>query len=354
MHILPQRNSLVAQTSMILRSGIMAGEWQGVLPGELELCRRLQVSRVTLRGALASLEKEGLLSVSQGRRRAIKGIPQKTKHISTILKNVVLLSPVPHAQLTAGKLLWIDELREQLAGHGLPLEFLVSASATSIRPGRVLQELTSRHSSAAWVLLRSTIPMQRWFEEKGVPVVVAGSLFDGIELPSVDTDYFSACRHAAGRLIARGATQLAILAPQQILAGDIESEAGFRKGAGSHPVTMIRHDSSADGLCRALDAAMQGATAPDGIIAFHSSHATTALGQLLRRGWTLPERVRLISRDDDPFLEHIVPRLARYSVSPEGYARQITRIILRHVAGDHSTGAKTLILPKFVSGETAE
>ena len=60
MQILPQRKSLVAQTSMILRSGIIAGEWSGSMPGELELCRRLQVSRVTLRGAKAQHEKEGL------------------------------------------------------------------------------------------------------------------------------------------------------------------------------------------------------------------------------------------------------------------------------------------------------
>jgi DNA-binding LacI/PurR family transcriptional regulator/DNA-binding transcriptional regulator YhcF (GntR family) len=352
MQILPQRKSLVAQTSMILRNGIMAGEWQGNMPGELELCRRLQVSRVTLRGALALLEKEGVVSVSQGRRRTIIGSSQLARQTSSVPTNVVLLSPVPHAQLTASKLLWIDELREQLAGNGLPLEFILSASAASVRPARVLQELTGRHADAAWVLLRSTFPMQRWFAEKRLPVVVAGSLFDGIDLPSVDTDYFSACRHAAGRLLARGASRLAILAPHQILAGDIESEAGFRKGAGQHPVTMIRHDGSPDGLCRALDSVMQDAAAPDGIIAFHSSHATTALGQLLRRGWALPDRVRLISRDDDPFLDHIVPKLARYSVSPEGYARQITRIILRHVSGDHPAGAKTLILPKFVVGET--
>lgn len=352
MQILPQRKSLVAQTSMILRNGIMTGEWQGSMPGELELCRRLQISRVTLRGALTLLEKEGVVSVSQGKRRSIIGSIQQGRKTSNVPTNVVLLSPVPHVQLTASKLLWIDELREQLAGYGLPLEFIVSASASSVRPSRVLQELTARHADAAWVLLRSTSPMQRWFAEKRLPVVVAGSLFDGMDLPSVDTDYFSACRHAAGCLLARGASRLAILAPQHILAGDIESEAGFKKGAGKHPVAIIRHDASADGLCRALDTAMTGSEAPDGILAFHSSHATTALGQLLRRGWALPERIKLISRDDDPFLEHIVPKLARYSVSPEGYARQITRIILRHVSGDHSAGVKTLILPKFVVGET--
>lgn len=284
----------------------------------------------------------------------IVGAPIRTKPTTTIPSKVVLLSPVPHAQLTAGKLLWIDELREQLAAHGLPLEFIVSASAYSTRPARTLQELTGRHAETAWVLLRSTHQMQRWFAEKGLAVVVAGSMFDRIQLPSVDTDYFSACRHAAGRFVGRGCSHLAILAPQQILAGDIESEAGFRKGAGTHPVTLIRHDGSPDGLCRALDSAMQGPSAPDGIIVFHSSHATTALGQLLRRGWILPDRVRLISRDDDPFLDHIVPTLARYSVVPEGYARQITRIILRHVSGDHSAGVKTTILPKFIPGETSD
>jgi DNA-binding FadR family transcriptional regulator len=48
----PQRVSLAGLTAQSLRDSMQAGHWQGHLPGERELCARLQVSRSTLRSAL--------------------------------------------------------------------------------------------------------------------------------------------------------------------------------------------------------------------------------------------------------------------------------------------------------------
>ena len=69
MHSLLHRKSLVSQTADVLRQDLQHGLWPGRLPGELELCQRLQISRTTLRAALEVLTREGLLSSSQGRRR---------------------------------------------------------------------------------------------------------------------------------------------------------------------------------------------------------------------------------------------------------------------------------------------
>lgn len=68
---LPQRASLVSQTAAALRAGIATREWTVHLPGENELCERLQVSRVTLRAALRQLTREGLVRSRQGSRREI-------------------------------------------------------------------------------------------------------------------------------------------------------------------------------------------------------------------------------------------------------------------------------------------
>jgi DNA-binding GntR family transcriptional regulator len=51
---------------------MLAGHWQGHLPGERELCAKLQVSRHTVRAALDELERDGLLEVSDRQRRKIK------------------------------------------------------------------------------------------------------------------------------------------------------------------------------------------------------------------------------------------------------------------------------------------
>lgn len=351
MHQLPQRTSLVAQICTILRECLTAGEWQGHLPGELELCRRLRVSRVALRAALARLQEEGHLAGGQGKRREIiSKTPQAKSRRAKKPERVLLLSPVPLAKLNASKLLWMDELREHVGAQGLAMDFIVSAAASRPRPARILVELTAQHPGAVWVLLRALPPMQRWFLDSHLPVVIAGSHFPDIPLPCVDIDYHATCRHAAGRLLAKGCEQLGLVIPQEMMAGDRDSEAGFRAGAGGRSVTLARHDGTPDGLCRSLDAMMKD-TPPRGLLVCHSFHAVTALSHLLRRGYKVPLQMRLISRDDDPFLEHVMPVPARYAMSPETYARHIARLIGRLLDGEHPVAAD-LLLPKFLPGGT--
>ena len=351
MHQLPQRTSLVAQTCTILRECLTAGEWQGHLPGELELCRRLRVSRVTLRAALARLQEEGCIGGGQGKRRAIIAQPSPAK--SRRVKKpdrVILLSPEPLAKLNSSKLLWMDELREHVAAQGLGMDFIVSAAASRPRPARVLAELTEQHPGAVWVLLRASPQKQRWFQDAKLPVVVAGSHYPGIALPCVDIDYHATCRHAAGRLLAKGCGRLGLVIPQEMMAGDRDSEAGFRSGAGAHPVVVARHDGTPDGLCRSLDAMLRESP-PQGFLVCHSTHAVTALSHLLRRGYKVPQQMLLIARDDDPFLEHVTPAPARYAMSPVTYARHVARLIGRLLDGEHPVKAD-LLLPKFLPGGT--
>ena len=66
MQNLPQRNSLVSQTSAYLRQEINRGSWKEWLPSERTLCESLQVSRNTLRAALEQLKRENLVDARHG------------------------------------------------------------------------------------------------------------------------------------------------------------------------------------------------------------------------------------------------------------------------------------------------
>ena len=62
----------------------------------------------------------------------------------------------------------------------------------------------------------------------------------------------------------------------------------------------------------------------------------------------------LISRDDDSFLESIVPVVARYSSSPTVFAGKISRLVLEIVRGAALSRADIRIMPKFVPGQTLD
>lgn len=356
MDSLPKRYSLVAQTATVIRESIQAGVWQDILPGEHELCARFQVSRVTLRAALAELTREGWFKGQQGRRREIVLKPAGTKGI-TQSDRVVLLSPLPLEKIQATALFWVDALRDDLAAAGYRLEFYATQACSSQSPDHLLESLARRHRPAGWVLYLSTAAVQGWFSRRALPCVISGSRHPGAELSSVDVDYAATCGHAVGLLVAKGRKRLALLMPRSGHAGNIESERGFTEAAQKFKnqdvrATIIHHDGSVSAICRALDGLLQSQDPVTGILVAKPAHVATVLTHLLCRGIRVPKDVSVIARDDDPFLENLVPALARYHSDPTLFARKISRLVVDLVRQGVQRQHDFRLMPVFVRGQT--
>ncbi len=352
---LPQRTSLVVQTAAALRGGIAAGEWTGQLPGELELCERLQVSRVTLRTALKQLTREGMVRARQGSRREIVSSGKPRRPAPT--PRVVLLSPVPAHAMPAPEMFWVDALREKLAADAHPLEIHTNLTCYSAHPEAALRALADELRPVAWVLYLSTPAMQQWFAAQGLPCVVSGSVHPRITLSAIDVDYAAVGRHAVGIFAAHGCRQLVLLMPRSEQAGNWETERGFteagRRLAGPKLRTrVIHHDGSVAGICAAVDAALTGAERVDGLLIAKPAHVITVAGHLGRRGVRIPAEVSLISRDDDPFLSHLVPEVARYTRSSELFARKLSRLVLALADSGAGRSRAVRLMPDFTPGGT--
>jgi DNA-binding LacI/PurR family transcriptional regulator len=353
--LLPQRQSLVAQTVAILRASLRDGVWKDFLPGEIELCERLQISRVTLRAALDQLQREKWIQGGQGRRRRILARPRVARGGDS--KVVVLLSPVSILTLPTSALFWVDALREHLADAGYRLEFHTSPGCYAPHPERAIEAALHQMRAAAWVLYLSTEPLQREMVRRNLPCVIAGSAHTGIELPSVDIDYAATCRHATGLLAVRGRRRLALLMPRGGQAGNLQSERGFLEAGESLKAQGVEtlvahHDGTPDGLCRRLDELLAGATPVDGLLVAKPTHVITTLSHLLRRGVAVPRQVALVSRDHDPFLDHLVPRVACYQRNPNLFARKILRMVLDRVQEGGAARQHVLLMPELSAGET--
>jgi len=353
---IPQRVSLAAQAAAILREDIASGVWLGWLPGEHQLCSRYQISRVTLRAALAQLQREGLVRSRQGRRREIAPGAVHRRGVK-MAPRVVLLTPTPLDAMQPFALYWAGDLRDHLQEAGHHLEIQHWRLCYTAHPEGPLEAIARQFHPAGWILHQSTAPMQQWFAQRALPCLVVGSRHPGMELPSVDADYRAVCRHACGLLLARGHKHVALLNPESGLAGDRQSEAGFLEGVTSNAsagvkVSICNHDETTEGLCRRLDTLLGQLPRPTGLLVSKAHHALTALGHLTCLDLHAPQDLSLISRDDETFLRYVLPTLARYSIHPATMARKISRLVLEMARGGPLSVRDHWLIPRFVPGES--
>jgi len=195
----------------------------------------------------------------------------------------------------------VDGMREQLAAAGFELEVHASRACFSESPEAALQRFTREKPAAAWALLNSTAPLQRWFMQQGLPCMLVGARHPGIELPSVATDYYSLGRHAAGHFLRRHHRHLAVLLDSERKAGHASTLAGFQ--AGCHPVDgavmrVIRHDSTPQGITSCLTQMLEESP-PTGILVAFPRFALAVVSSLACLGVRVPQDISIIARDSD-------------------------------------------------------
>ena len=129
-------------------------------------------------------------------------------------------------------------------------------------------------------------------------------------------------------------------------------DAAARLQPGRAEVRIAHHDGTREGLCRQFGTLLRHQPAATGFLVSGAKNALAALGLLLRQGLRLPQDAALISRDDDSFLQFVVPSIARYSTDPTLFARKVSRLALRLVRGGAVPPQDIRVMPRFVPGET--
>lgn len=312
------------------------------------------MSRKTLRAALTQLSRKGVIKCSQGRRRRIADRRATTG--ATTSNRVLTLLPLPPESLNPLAIYLINRLREHLTEAGYVLETHVSRAPYRGGGNHGLESLTKTMRPAGWVLFGPTQSMQQWFATRELPCVVVGSCYEGIRLPAVDRDYAAVCHHAVNQFILRGHRRLVLLTPAPGPAGDLITMSSFREAVAESKVTDVfgtvqEHDGSVASICARVQHLLSRPQPPTAFLISRARHVLTVLGHLLSTGVRVPQNVALISRDDDSFLEDVVPSVARYSHSHQALASKISRVVMGIVQGDAQIKDYT-IMPTFIKGQT--
>ena len=353
MHAVPPRPSLITHSADFLREALLRGEWQEVLPSERTLCIRMRISRPTLRAVLTQLEREGVIGTVVNKRRQILSQTQSRGKAVTS-RVIALLTPVPQQAMPPFVLFWVDALRELLTEAGYQLEVHASPHCFTAKPAGGLKKLTLRVPAAAWVMFRSTPVMQRWFVEQQLPVVIAGSCADHMGLPSVDLDYRATCRHAATMLMQKGHRRIALLLPDSAHGGDAVSAQGFHEAFATSEAVgfVVQHHETAEQVIESLNEALKRKPAPTAFLVARSIHTLTVVTHLLRLGHKLPRDFAIVSRDDDAFLDHVVPKVTRYSADAAKFAKRLAKLVLELAQTGHTSTKPVRLMPDLRRGET--
>lgn len=348
---LPKYETLSAQTTLAIRKAIAAGMWKGHLPSERRLCRLFQVSRPTVRTAIATLAKEGVLQIRTRRRPVLLG---RGRHSGAGNLLVVLAS---HQSLAMAPVIenGIIQVCAELARQGLTSEKFECLGRTGRAQLHRLQAYLRENRVSTCLLLSVSREIQAWFSTHPIPVLVLGSCHPGIQLPSLDVDYRAVCRHAVGVFRHHGHRRLALIVPESGVAGDLASEEGFREGAALQPgpapveASVVRHDGSRHQLLRRLDALFRSARPPTALLIAKPEDVIAVAFHLLARGITVPDTVSLLARDAN----HIYAgTIAHYSYEGEVFTRRVSRLVLQMIKQGHLPPKPSLIFPRYIPGGT--
>lgn len=356
---LPQRQSLEKQTAEVLLDEIRGGTWNDMLPGERGLCDMLQVSRHTLRAALNQLRANGVIRSEQGVGNRIVARVAGTPARRLATQDVGLLIPGELAELLPNQIQWIDHLRGMLAERGCRLHLFHGRKYAQREPGRALQRLLAQHVHKCWILLLSAEPVQTWFDKQKVPCVVAGTIYDGVDLPYCDLDHRSSCRHAAGFLLARGHRRVALIVQKSRRAGDLESEAGFTEGIrrsphGATDVLISYHDATPEGIAATVKRLLQRQLAPTALLVTNAYHYLTVSTSLSQLGYRVPDDVSVISRDGESCFLFLKPIPAHYVIDSRRFAKALLVAVLQLLKGGAITKRAMHIMPEFEAGQSVK
>jgi len=349
---IPRRYSLATQAAASIRENIENSTWTDVLPSERTLCLLLQISRPTLRGALAILCHEGLVEIRS--RQSTKILKIAARLQNTRRTTVVLLTGRSLHEHGATTLSFVGKLQVALTSSDFQLVIVDDHQLNKAHPQKLLKKIAARYSAVCYLLLTVSEPVQMFFSRLSMPAMVCGSRFPGVRLPSCDWNYPAIGRHAAGILLGLGHQRLSLVRPSVLRKGDLQGEQGFAEVTKKHlhaTLTTIHNNGRAASLHRTILKTFAREEPPTGVLVLNPYDCITVLFALETMRLKVPEAISIISLDWGTVFDALPFRVASYSDRSK-LVEKSTKLVLKLVLNRFVPPHENLIMADFHPGDT--
>jgi DNA-binding LacI/PurR family transcriptional regulator len=352
----PIRTTLHHQLVTLLRQGIENRRWTGALPSEAELGREFQVSRMTLRKALAQLATEEWIALGgRGHAHLVLRRPRKRKTPPLpTARTIRVLTPFGFSGWNTTAFELLETLTERVSATGYRVEIEHHRSVFEKFQASKLARLDALPDTAAWLLFYSTAPIQRWFAASGRPTMVVGKVHEGIPLSCIYPDTSAAARHAVGRLYACGHRDMVYLIENLTSLGDRMASEVFvtearRLGARAR---VVHYDGDPPSIRNAVLHVMASRPRPTAFTSGSPGIAITVLCHLLSAGIRVPAEAGIIALWDDVDLDVTFPTIARYRTDGKIMGRKIEAELMNLIRHGPGRIRSMPMMPEFVAGES--
>lgn len=348
---IPRRYSLVAQVGDILQEEIKTGLMRDVLPSELDLSRRFQVSRPTIRDALEILRKAGLIESSRGQNHRI--LPQTVNpEVPSDAGGVTVLGFAPLDELSPFSLSLMSQI--QLA-VGSKHEVRIVSNANLTNP-TALRELTSRERQRCWVLIGPPADVLHWFEASRLPCLALAPSIHSKEIPILAMDMQSVIMHAFSLATQRGYSGPYLLIPTHRQTS--ETARLFAEAQAKHPqrdVAIHSHDTTMVGVRRAVEKIVRskrGDDQPPLILVVRPKHALMVLSILRAQDLKPGAHYGLISIGRENYLDYVIPTMACYTIKRQRLFKKFLRMLSEVLDSGYTRPGLFSVIADFYEGET--
>lgn len=339
----------------LLRRKVLSGEvgHGEQLKPELELCRDTNLSRTTVRKAIASLVDEGLLVRYRGRGTFVNF---DRNHVQQRL----LAFLVCHTNVTGASDLMIRGAEQMASELGYQL-LLGNSQNDAVTAWEQVMRLNDARVAGTIVMplqtlspSKTTADVLRALKQTGQRVVLVDEFSADDDIPSICSQNREAMHELTCHLIGLGYRRIAFLSSVRI-EGVVEREEGFRLAMNEHGLEvppeyfleLAGRDPSVQGT-QEVDVFLAMRHPPEAIVCLHDLVALNVLRRCAERGWKVPDDVAVVGFDDLPQAAACHPSLTTMHQPLVEMGRRAVELLVRQLKGEILTAHHERLPCRFV------